>query len=111
MVAALANQGYIIADPTYSKVAPPFGVPKITWPSNGVVWQMYQDHPDWFSENSTNQSSEILGSFFMKETISSGYVRLDNKFLHNRLKLTYGIRFERTDDSGQGPISWWRPQR
>jgi TonB-dependent receptor len=41
-------------------------------------------------------------SKYIKETITAAYIRIDSEFLDRRLHLTYGVRFERTEDDGAG---------
>jgi iron complex outermembrane receptor protein len=45
----------------------------------------------------------VTNSRFFQETISAAYVRGDLKFLDNRLWLVGGVRFEKTEDIGEGP--------
>jgi iron complex outermembrane recepter protein len=68
------------------------------------VYQLYQENPSWFvldetayHINSVNASQELT------ETITAGYIRLDHRLLDNRLRLTYGARYEHTEDDGAGP--------
>jgi len=39
------------------------------------------------------------------EIVSAGYLRADTRFLNNRLWLVGGVRFERTDVQGRGPLN------
>jgi ABC-type molybdate transport system permease subunit len=41
----------------------------------------------------------------LEETISAAYLRTDVKALENRLWIITGVRFERTDDTGYGPLN------
>jgi len=46
----------------------------------------------------------VLNSKSMHEGVYATYVRLDSNFFNNRLRFTYGVRYERTEDGGQGPL-------
>jgi len=79
---------------------------KIRWASPSKVFDLYKAHPDWFTTSeAANYQSVALNSKFFQETISAAYLRGDVKFLDNRLWLVGGVRFERTDDFGAGPLN------
>jgi TonB-dependent receptor len=50
------------------------------------------------------ESSRITGSEYLKEAVSAGYVQGEVRLFKNRLNVLTGVRFERTDDRGQGPL-------
>ncbi|MEO6246747.1 MAG: TonB-dependent receptor [Opitutaceae bacterium] len=50
------------------------------------------------------EQSRITGSEFIKETVSAAYLQTEARFFHNRLSVLTGARFEKTEDSGQGPF-------
>ncbi len=52
-----------------------------------------------------DRQTAISNSKFEKEIIAAGYFRLDQNFFHDRLKVVYGLRYEETTDSGQGPYN------
>jgi hypothetical protein len=49
--------------------------------------------------------SAIANSKYFHERISAGYLRLDHDLLKSRLRLTYGLRYERTENDGTGPFT------
>ena len=78
---------------------------KVKWVSPTKYFNLFKAHPDWFttSEAATYQSG-VTNSKYFEETISAAYLRDDIKLLDNKLWLVAGVRFERTDDFGQGPL-------
>lgn len=79
---------------------------KLKWVSPTKLYDLYKAHPDWFtiSDAATYQSG-VTNSKYFEETISAAYIRHDIKLLDNRLWLVSGVRFEKTDDHGEGPIN------
>jgi iron complex outermembrane recepter protein len=52
----------------------------------------------------TAESSRITGSEFMQETVSAGYFQAEARLFKNRLNVVTGVRFEKTEDEGEGPL-------
>ncbi|MEY4940647.1 MAG: hypothetical protein RIQ93_2382, partial [Verrucomicrobiota bacterium] len=81
----------------------------IKWLSPHKMYVLYQQHPEWFPYSVANaaayHTSVVNTSKKLQETISAAYIRGDVKFLENRLWLVGGVRFERTDDDGRGPLN------
>ena len=78
---------------------------KVKWVSASKYYDLFKAHPDWFTiSDAASYQSGVTNSKFFQETVSSAYVRGDVKFLENKLWLVGGVRFERTDDYGQGPL-------
>jgi iron complex outermembrane receptor protein len=50
------------------------------------------------------ESSRITGSEFIEETVSAGYVQAEARLFKNRLNVVTGVRFEKTEDRGEGPL-------
>jgi TonB-dependent receptor len=79
---------------------------RVKWLSPTKYYDLFKAHPEWFTLNeATAHSSAVTNSKFFQETITAGYVRGDLKFFDNRLWLVGGVRFERTEDYGEGPIN------
>ena len=97
---------YDLVDPTFSKNWTFHDGSKVLWIDPAKAYRLYKDHPDYFTiNNATTYISGVNGSKLLKEAISAAYVRADTSFLDNRLRLTAGVRFERTDDDGRGPLN------
>ncbi|MDR2674008.1 MAG: TonB-dependent receptor [Opitutaceae bacterium] len=72
----------------------------VIWPSPVKAYDLFVAHQDWFSLNSTTFSNAAQNSKRMIEEISSAYLRFDLKLFQNRLALTGGVRFEKTELDG-----------
>lgn len=74
--------------------------------SMAKLYDLYKQNPDWFVLDERGAYiAQVNGSQKVTETITAAYVRMDNKLLNNRLKFTSGVRFERTEDEGSGPLN------
>jgi len=74
--------------------------------SLGELYKLYQQNPSWFVLNETAAYiNNVNATTKIEETITAGYIRMDNKFMNNRLNLTSGVRYERTEDDGVGPLN------
>jgi iron complex outermembrane receptor protein len=91
----------------YSLVAPPYApLPRAVYADFHKVYQLYQAHPDYFTQSpSAIVQNSANGSRFLEETISAGYIMGDVKLIDSRLRLVGGVRFERTDDRGEGVVN------
>lgn len=70
------------------------------------LYDLYKQHPDWFTLNeAANYTSRVNGSKELTETIIASYLRLDGRFIDNRLHVTTGVRYEHTKDEGAGPLN------
>lgn len=74
--------------------------------SQSKAYDLFVAHPAWFVLNETAaHTSAVTLTKTIEETISAGYLRSDLDFLDHRLRLVAGVRFERTDDEGWGPLN------
>lgn len=77
---------------------------RVKWVSPVKYYDLFTQHPDWFTLNeAAAYTSRVTNSKYLEETITAAYVRGDVKFLNNRAWLVGGVRFERTEDFGEGP--------
>ena len=84
----------------------PYGFPKMQTLSPYKVLDYYRANPSQFLLNDVAYiQSRATNSTKMSETISAAYVRGDVKLVGNRLLLVGGVRFERTQDEGYGPLN------
>ena len=73
--------------------------------SHKKVYELYQKNPSWFVlDEAAAYQNFVTNSSELKETITAAYLRADTKMFKNRLWLTAGVRFERTDVAGRGPL-------
>ena len=104
-VTARLAGNFDVFDTAYDATAPTlYGTP-MRWISPVKVYELSRQQPSWFvldepaaHQNLVNNSREL------SETISAAYVRADFRFLRNRLWIVTGLRFERTDVEGRGPL-------
>lgn len=74
--------------------------------SLGELYKLYQQNPSWFVLNeSAAYVNRVNGTTKLKETVTAGFIRMDNKFMNNRLSITSGVRYEKTVDDGAGPLN------
>lgn len=74
--------------------------------SLGELYKLYQQNPTWFVLNeSAAYINRVNGTTELEETINAAFIRMDNKFMNNRLSITSGVRYERTEDDGAGPLN------
>ena len=79
---------------------------KLKWVSPTKLYELYKTRPEWFTTNdAATYQSGVTNSRYFQETISAAYVRHDIKLLGNRLWFVSGVRFEKTDDHGEGPLN------
>lgn len=70
------------------------------------VFDLYRSNPSWFVLNdATAHMTSVNASTYLEETISAAYFLVNNKFLGNKLNVASGVRYERTEDDGSGPLN------
>ena len=78
----------------------------IQWVGTAQFYELYRQRPEWFVENEqANHTATVNGSKEFAETVSAGYLRTDFKLLRNQLWVVAGVRYERTDVEGAGPLN------
>ncbi len=98
--------GYDLLADAYSARRSFNGGLKVNWLSTTKLYELYQQHGDWFQFNdAAAYTNRVNNSKKLDETITAGYVRADLKALENRLWLVGGVRFEHTADEGLGPLN------
>jgi iron complex outermembrane receptor protein len=94
-------------DPSYSSRDLKFG-PRMQWFDLDKVGGTFRSNPEYFTISDTEAAnayrSSVTTSQALTETIIAPYVRLDTNLLDNRLQITGGVRYERTEDDGNGPL-------
>ncbi|MSU50906.1 MAG: TonB-dependent receptor [Opitutus sp.] len=69
---------------------------------------LFKSNPGYFTQSAAQLVADevyrMTRSFDLSERISAAYVQGDARVLHNRLRIVTGVRFERTDDEGRGPL-------
>ncbi len=104
--AARSVANFDVLDAGFNADAPTiFGHP-MDWISVAKVYALYRQHPEWFVRNpATEHQNRVTSSSRLIETVSAGYVRGDLRLLDRRLWLSGGVRFEQTEDDGEGALN------
>ncbi|MES2696884.1 MAG: TonB-dependent receptor [Verrucomicrobiota bacterium] len=99
-------RNFDVFDEEYNATAPTiYGTP-MRWISVPKVWQLYQQHPDWFVlDEPLAHQNQVTTSRKLIETISAAYLRSDVRLLSNRLWVVAGVRLENTAIEGWGPLN------
>jgi iron complex outermembrane receptor protein len=93
----------IIADPTFAGVHQPLGGPAWQMPSSFLLYQLFKAHPEYFVANNLNAFVQnATNSVHIRETVPAAFVRTDWHLFNNRLWIVAGVRYERTQDQGEG---------
>lgn len=103
----LAGQ-YGLVDTEFSNGSqnPAFLGGQIQFVSPTKAFALMKSRPDYFVLNEPAAYNALAnGSRVMKETITSGYIRGDMRLFQNHLNIVAGVRFERTQDKGAGPLN------
>lgn len=98
---------YDVTDPQYASELFGFGTPRVPYPDPYRLYSLFQSNPSWWRiqdpanviRNTANESR------WFRETILAAYLMADTRLVDNRLRLTGGIRFERTKDEGHGVLN------
>ena len=106
---ALARN-YDLVAPAFSTLSwfrdPSGQVVPVRWLSSAKIYDLFVAHPTWFVLNdAAAHTSQVNLTKTIEETITAAFLRSDWKFLDNRLWLVAGVRYERTDDEGWGPLN------
>ena len=90
-----------VYDAEFSQRPAPYWGHKVTYLSNFKAWDLYQQHPEYFSTNdATNLSGLINSSRLVREAISAAYLRADFGLWQQRLRIVTGLRAEQTNVEG-----------
>lgn len=80
---------------------------RIPWISVAKAWAAYQADPSLFTQTPAqvvaSQTATITGSEYIREQVSAGYGQVEFQPFRQLTVLT-GLRFERTDLNGLGPL-------
>lgn len=95
-------------DANYSKVDPYWGFRPIQWANAYQLWDTFKSNPNYFQTTTaqavTNETNRINGSEKYGEVITATYLQLETSLLQNRLRFVGGVRYEKTKDTGEGPL-------
>ncbi|HRE79479.1 MAG TPA: hypothetical protein PLN52_00460, partial [Opitutaceae bacterium] len=105
-VAARMASRFDVFDPAFNDEGPTVYGQPARWLSGAKMYQLYLQNPSWFvlDEPLAHQSA-VNNSRTFKEAVSAAYLRGDIRLLQQRLWLVAGVRFERTETAGAGPLN------
>ncbi len=85
-----------------------YGFTRLPFADAYKLWEETKTNPSYFSTTPaqavTNETNRINGSLQFSEKVSAAYTQFESRLLNNRLGLVGGVRFEKTDDTGRGPL-------
>lgn len=104
--AAVRQAGnYGVVDPTLFYQLPSLLGVKVERISPILVYRLRESNPEYFiADEALAHRTRVSNAFRLRETISAGYIRADFRFIGGRLNIVTGARYERTADSGSGPL-------
>jgi TonB-dependent receptor len=93
-------------DPNYSNEDPYWGYPKIQWIDAYQLGNAYAVNPALFTTNAvTNETFRRNNSEKITERITAAYLQFEGKLIDGHLRFVGGVRFEKTNDDGEGVLS------
>ncbi len=96
----------VVRDEVFSQRVPPYGFPKFGYTSTQEMFNLFQDHPQYFVlDQNALYRSVVTNSKWAEETVSSAYLRGDTALFARRLKLVGGLRVEQTNVDAQGSLT------
>ncbi len=99
-------RNFDVFDEAFNATAPTLYGQPMRWISVPRVYQLFQKNPAWFVlDEPLAHQNLVTNSRRLIETISAAYLRSDFRLLRNRLWIVAGVRFERTDVEGWGPLN------
>lgn len=105
-VTARLAGNFDVFDEAFNAGGPTIFGRRVQWFSNRKLYDLYLQRPAWFVPNlPLAHQNYVNNSREMTETISAAYLRGDLRLLDNRLGIVTGVRFERTEVKGSGPIN------
>ena len=82
-----------------------YGIPGTERISLSKLYSLYQQNPDWFRydhERSELRTVDDAEAYDLTEEISAPYIEFDWRLMRNRLRLTGGVRYEKTEAVARG---------
>ncbi|MEY4938375.1 MAG: hypothetical protein RIQ93_110 [Verrucomicrobiota bacterium] len=93
---------------TYVNQNSGFGARDISFVNVGRASRAYKANPSLFSQTPAQvvagRTSEITTSEYIREAVTSYYAQGEMQLFKNRLKVLGGVRFEKTQGDGEGPL-------
>jgi len=85
-----------------------FGFSDIPWASPNITFDLWQDNPELLTRSAaqkvTDRRFKISRSQYIQEKVTAYYFQTELHLLNNRLQVLTGVRYEKTNDKGRGPL-------
>ncbi len=95
-----------VFDEEFNAVAPTLYGKPVRRISTAKGYELVRQNPGWFVLQAPGAyQNQVNGSREFEETLSAVYLRADTRLLKNRLWLVAGVRMEKTEVEGRGPLS------
>jgi TonB-dependent receptor len=97
----------IIANKKLETSGPAF-IHNLPFPSSVKLWDAFQKNPNLFFKTPAQlvaqETARISNSEYIEETVSAAYFQGEVRLFQNRLGIVTGVRYEKTEDDGVGPL-------
>lgn len=107
LAGTVSGAGY--TDLSYYNQDPFYGLPPQQYPDAYALYQLYQNTPSAFAQTSAQalaaERFRRQNSQYLTETVSAAYAQLELKLFKDRLGIVTGVRYEKTEDEGTGPLT------
>jgi len=89
-------------DPQYASGPFLFGTPQVPYPDPYSLHSLFVKNPSYFALASAANPTvnSATNSKYFREVISAAYIMADARMFANRLRMSGGVRFERTQEQG-----------
>ncbi|BET65619.1 hypothetical protein ASA1KI_05370 [Opitutales bacterium ASA1] len=92
-------------DTVYSGEDPGWGFRPIQWISPFLLYDRYVTNPEQFvADTAGNATRRTQNSYFLREDITALYAQAETKLLDGRLGVLSGVRYEKTENYGEGQL-------
>ena len=85
-----------------------YGYNNLPYASPHRAWDAFQANPSLFTKTPAQQVTEetyrINNSEYIQEKVSALYFQQEARLFNSRLQVVTGVRYERTEDNGRGPL-------
>ncbi|WP_414661800.1 TonB-dependent receptor [Horticoccus sp. 23ND18S-11] len=85
-----------------------YGYSNVPWTSVNRAYTAWKENPVLFTQTPAQSVAQetyrITNSEFIEETVSALYLQGEARLFKNRLNVLTGVRFEKTEDKGEGPL-------
>lgn len=99
-------------DNTYLGIDPYWGSAPIEWVDAYKLADLLKSNPNYFRLGTGTSATGVQAETFrinnsenIMERVTAGYIQGDARFINNKLRIVAGVRYEKTNDEGEGVLS------